>query len=166
MKSIFNKNIESVKLLVDYATKNHIILNINDISNNGFTPLIGISANDVDMFNIIKDYANNNDIILDINQKGESDINSLTFAIIKKNIDIIKAYIDYATSKNIILQLNENDLQNNIKDENDDSYNSISKISLEIIKLLHQGQFEKVLDITFSDHSELLERFKEISESV
>jgi len=68
-----NDNIEIFKLLIDYATKNKIILEINEKENEyGIYPLLNATENNnIELVKLLIDYANHNNIILNINEKNE-----------------------------------------------------------------------------------------------
>jgi len=73
------KNIEMTKLFIDYATRNNIILNINEpINENGNYPLLqSININNIEMTKLLLDYVTKNNIILKINEKDNNDNYSL-----------------------------------------------------------------------------------------
>ncbi|ORX83124.1 hypothetical protein BCR32DRAFT_326508, partial [Anaeromyces robustus] len=55
------------KLIIDYASKNNITLDINGKDNNGVSPILYCTFNNnVEMARLIVDYANENYIILNI----------------------------------------------------------------------------------------------------
>ncbi len=66
------------KLIIDYANKHNITLNINDKEKEGYYPLlIATSKDNIEMVQLIIDYANKNNIILDINDKNNFGDNPL-----------------------------------------------------------------------------------------
>ena len=67
-------NIEIVRLLIDYANKNDIILKLNEKTSSGWYPLLlAISKIEyflnIKMVELLMDYANKKNIILEINEK-------------------------------------------------------------------------------------------------
>ena len=81
--TIINNNIDMTQLLIDYANKNNIILNIYKEKNNKDFPfLIATSNNDVGMVKLLINYANKNNIILNINNKNISNFYIMPYIII------------------------------------------------------------------------------------
>jgi len=63
-------NIEMVQLLINYANKNNIFLELNEKNNNGNYPLLwACNNNNIEMVQLLIDYANKNNIILELNEK-------------------------------------------------------------------------------------------------
>jgi len=86
-------NIEMAKLIIEYADRNNIFININKQTDDGIYPfLISIK--------LLIDYANKNDIILNIDEK---DITKAS----KMNKDIKKFLDNYINKDNIILNIGE-----------------------------------------------------------
>ncbi|KAL6632921.1 hypothetical protein U3516DRAFT_775019 [Neocallimastix sp. 'constans'] len=121
LQNNFKDNIKIVKLLIDYANKNTIVLKIieNDNveekkNNHGSYPIIeATKMNNIEMatreynIKIVKlliDYASKNDITSQINEQNNYKDYLLLFAASKDNIEIVKLLIDYANeNKNSLL---------------------------------------------------------------
>ncbi|KAL6626038.1 ankyrin, partial [Neocallimastix sp. 'constans'] len=80
LKAVILNDIEIVKLLMDYATRNNHILEINDKNEDGYTPIFGVmDNNNFEIFKMLVNYAKNNSIKLLLN---ENDIEK----VISKNV--------------------------------------------------------------------------------
>jgi len=130
-----------VKLLIDYANKNKIILIINEENHEGsYAPIVeAINNNNLEIIKLLIDYANKNKIILKINEKDlYNESYPLLHAVTMNNIEIIKLLIDYANKNDIILEINEN---------NEDGYTpvfgAINNSNIDIFKLLINYGVEK-----------------------
>ena len=67
-------NIEIVKLLIDYANKNNIVLKINKQDNNECYPLLwATDNNNIEIVKLLIDYANKNNIVLKINEQNNNE---------------------------------------------------------------------------------------------
>jgi len=78
-----NNNIEMVQLLIDYANKINIILELNKKDSNGNYPLLwACNNNNIEMVQLIIDYANENNIVLEMLEMNEK----------KKHLEIIHFY--------------------------------------------------------------------------
>jgi len=109
LKAIENDNIEIVKLIINYANENNIILQLNDKDDSGFYPILSaIIKDDLEILKLIIDYAKKNNIILDINEKDNCGVSSFTIAVVK-GYEFVKTIMDYANENNIILKINEKD---------------------------------------------------------
>jgi len=94
------------KLLIKYANKNKIILNLNKWSRNPI--LKSILINNIEILKLFIKYANEKNIILELNENDKDGNYSLFYALkYRCNIEIIKLLINYANSNNIIIKLNE-----------------------------------------------------------
>jgi len=59
-----------VQLLIDYADKNKIILELNEKDNDGDFPLLwACRENNIEIIQLLINYANENNIILELNEK-------------------------------------------------------------------------------------------------
>jgi len=112
MDSICNNNINIFKLIIDYADKQNIILNINDKNERGnsliFVAIVE-SVNNSEYVKLIIDYANKQNIILNINDKNKKGYSN-TFAATANNVnnsEVVKLLMNYADDHNIILNINE-----------------------------------------------------------
>jgi len=101
-------NIEIAKLLIEYANKNDIVLEINEKSKNGENPIfLSIDHNNIKMFKLLVEYSVEKKIKIIINEKDIEEIISknLNFVNLKKiseiNFEFIKLIYLYK-NKNII----------------------------------------------------------------
>jgi len=101
-------NIEIAKLLIEYANKNDIVLEINEKSKNGENPIfLSIDHNNIKMFKLLVEYSVEKKIKIIINEKDIEEIISknLNFVELKKiseiNFEFIKLIYLYK-NKNII----------------------------------------------------------------
>jgi len=70
LKAIEKNKIEIAKLLIEYANKNNIILELNYENINGVYPLLEtIIKNNSEMVKLLMEYANKNRTILKLNEK-------------------------------------------------------------------------------------------------
>jgi len=106
---IENNNIEMVQLLIEYANKNDIILELNNKNNDGYYPiLLACYENNNKMVQLLIDYANKNNIILEIDEMDDDyHCYPVLWACHNNNTEIVKSLIDYANNNNIILELND-----------------------------------------------------------
>jgi len=104
-----------VKLIMDYANKNNIILYINDQETKGNYPLLFAVDNDnIEMIKLLIDYANQKSIILKINGKeSKYHYYPLYNAVANNNLEIVQLLMDYADQKNIIITMDNNKNGNN-----------------------------------------------------
>jgi len=73
-------NIEIIKLLIDHAEKNIIILDLNEKNCHGEYPLFWTCiVNNIEIMELLIDYANKNNIILKINEKDTHKRSSALF---------------------------------------------------------------------------------------
>ena len=85
-----------LKLLIDYAHKHNIILNINDKDEDGWSLLLGANTtdhNNTEMVKLLIDYANNHNIILEVNEKNINWYSSLVGAIENNNTEIVRLLV-------------------------------------------------------------------------
>ncbi|ORX71015.1 ankyrin [Anaeromyces robustus] len=128
LKTVENNNMIMFKVLVDYANKKRLILDINGknkendyplliafkYNNHGNYPLLNaIKKSNEDMIQLLIQYANEHKIILNLNEKDNRGNSPLLNAIKKCNEDMIKLLIQYADEHEIILNLNEKDKYGN-----------------------------------------------------
>jgi len=169
----YNNNVEIVKLLMEYANRNNIVLNINDKDKEyHHYPLYNAVAegNNIEMVELLMNYANEKGIILAMgdNIAGK---NPLSWAIAQNNFEIVKLILDYTNEKGIKLILNEIILESTMKEYHEEIKNvvsDISEIKSEIISLLDDNCRNKNLYLIFnmnnSYRSPLLNRMEEISQ--
>jgi len=92
-----------LKLLIDYANENNIILDVNNCSLS-----LSIKKNKCESIKLLIDYANENNIILDFNRKEDGfEDNPISIAIKNNNTKIVALIMEYANSKNIALDFNK-----------------------------------------------------------
>jgi len=109
LKLINKVNFEAVKLLIEYANKNNIILELNAKDKDGKYPLLEvIKVKNFELVTLLIEYADKNGIILNLNKKNE-DKYPLLEVIKNNNIEMIKLLMEYANNNSIILELNEKD---------------------------------------------------------
>ncbi|OUM67808.1 hypothetical protein PIROE2DRAFT_4617 [Piromyces sp. E2] len=90
-----------MKLILEYANKNHILINLNETNDSRSYPLLRICYdNNIDMAKVLIKYANKNNNILELNQK-------------ENNGKIMKILINYENKNNIVLRINETDIFSN-----------------------------------------------------
>eukprot|EP00833_Pecoramyces_ruminatium_P010345 jgi/Orpsp1_1/1184377/evm.model.c7180000089266.1 len=87
----------------------------------------------------------------------------LLIGIINQNIEALKLLFFYANTKNITLNINENDIQNIILQHQENEIKKISEINIEVFKLLYKNENEYKIDIMYSENSEILKIFQDIS---
>jgi ankyrin repeat protein len=109
--AVESNNIDTVKLLIDYANKNNIILDIKGKDQDGSYPILfAIEKDNIEMAKILINYVDNKNIILDIDEKDDIfEWCPLFYIIFNKNVEMAKLLIDYANKTNIILNINEKD---------------------------------------------------------
>jgi len=80
---IINHNTQNVKKILDYASKNKIILELNEKDIDGWYPLLEVTYyNNTEIVKLLIEYANKNKIILELMKK-----------IIKDGIHFLKPLI-------------------------------------------------------------------------
>jgi hypothetical protein len=132
LESVVINNVEIVNIIIEYANKNSITLNINEKNKNGNYPLLyATDKNNTEIVKILIDYANKNNILLDINEKNNKGLYPLLYAIYNNNTTIVKLIIDYAISRKIIIYMNENDMYGN-----NPITGAIVKNNTEMVKLI------------------------------
>jgi len=110
LNAVILNNIEIVRLLMEYAKNNSIILKLNEKDIDGRYPLLeAINNNNIEMIKLLLEYANKYDIILEINEKDNEGWFPLLLANADNinNIEIVKLLIEYANEHNIVLEINE-----------------------------------------------------------
>ena len=96
LKAIENNNTENVKILMKYANKNKIILNINDKNKQKLYLLVIANINNnYDIIKLLVEYSNDHRMELNISKKNCDDI---TYASLLKNIK--KARKEYNVKMN------------------------------------------------------------------
>ncbi|ORY53370.1 hypothetical protein LY90DRAFT_670381 [Neocallimastix californiae] len=115
------KEINKLKILIQYANQFNVILNINEKDKNGIPLLYSVIAeNSIELVKLIIDYAEKNNIILNLNVLQINDDpsnmsnNPLNYPIFNGNTEMVKLLMEYANKNNILLELNvkENNLFN------------------------------------------------------
>jgi len=120
LNAVKKNNIKFVKLIVDYAKKFNIILELNN-ADESYSPIFqSILQDNFDIIKLLIDYAEENNIILNLNVKNYNGDYPLLIAVKNKNKnknkdknkdknkkEIVKLLIDYAQKFNIILELNK-----------------------------------------------------------
>ena len=103
LSAIKKNNITIVKLLMEYAKENNIVLNINDKNNNEEFPFLSAikfdnKNDDTKMVDSLMEYAKENNIVLNINDKNNNDEFPLLLAIDNKNdnIYLVHSLMEYA----------------------------------------------------------------------
>jgi len=99
-------NIEIAKLLIEYANKNDIVLEINEKSKNGENPIfLSIDHNNIKMFKLLVEYSVEKKIKIIINEKDIEEI-------ISKNLNLVNlkkiSEINFEFIKLIYLYKNKN----------------------------------------------------------
>jgi len=98
-----SKNETILKLLIDYANENNIILDINNCSLSLY-----IKKNKYESIKLLIDYANENNIILDFNRKEDGfEDNPISIAIKNNYTKIVDLIMEYVNDKNIALDFNQ-----------------------------------------------------------
>jgi len=91
--------VEIIKLLIQYANKHNILLDIDDQDRNGNYPfLIAVDNEDIYSMNLLIDITDKNNIIIDMNKTNVYNNNCLLLAVDKKKEEIVKIIINYADS--------------------------------------------------------------------
>ena len=169
-------NVEMIKLLIQYADKNNIILTINEKNYiGGYPVLLNFEYNyNTELLQLLIDYANRNNIVLDIISEDNGGDYPLLWSTIYNNTEKIKMMFDYAEKNNIKLNINEKDIMKiinrinsnyNYQQDNRNKINNIYDINVEIIELFYKKNKENKLYIAFNENSALTKRFNEISNS-
>ena len=112
--AISNKNVEIVKLLIEYANQHQIILELNEKNKFGDYPLLWAIFN-VEIIKLLIEYANQYQIIMELNEKNNKGGYPLLFSVSINNIEIVKLLIDYANQYRIILEYSKKDIGKNIE---------------------------------------------------
>eukprot|EP00833_Pecoramyces_ruminatium_P009940 jgi/Orpsp1_1/1183972/evm.model.c7180000087442.1 len=110
-KAVMSNDIERVKSILEYATKNHSFVNLNFFDKKVESPIyISTYNNNIEMVKLLINYANKNSIILEIDKAYDSTKEyPLLLSIKKNNIEMTKLLMNYADNCNIILNLNRID---------------------------------------------------------
>ncbi|ORX77848.1 hypothetical protein BCR32DRAFT_247606 [Anaeromyces robustus] len=107
---------EKIEVLIDYANKKNIILEINEKNRYDYPIWTSIINHETIMTKkLLFDYANQNNIVLDINSKNFYEDNSnetfcypLLYSIGDNETETVKLIFDHANKNNIILDINNN----------------------------------------------------------
>ncbi|OUM57685.1 hypothetical protein PIROE2DRAFT_17246 [Piromyces sp. E2] len=146
--AVDKNNIDMIKLLMNKATKSNIVLNINDTDKDEFYPLLkAIKNNNVEIMKLLMNYARSKNIILEINRHKP-----MILAINNNNTDIVKSLVAYACETNSTIRIEERDITD------------ISKVKIEILKLLNQYEKQDRINITYNNNSsELSNEFNKLN---
>ncbi|KAL6632930.1 ankyrin, partial [Neocallimastix sp. 'constans'] len=165
----YKDNIEMIKLLIDYANKNNIVLKINERENNGDYPLFRATFNNnTEIVKLLIDYANKKNVVLKINEQNNNGNYPLLRATYKDNTEIVKLLIDYANKNNIVLKINE---QSNIGNypllcATDNNNTEIIKLLIDyavknniILKINEQNEFGdyQIFCAIYNNNTEIVE---------
>eukprot|EP00833_Pecoramyces_ruminatium_P000927 jgi/Orpsp1_1/1174959/evm.model.c7180000052093.1 len=97
-----------IKLLIEYANKYNIILELNKENNKRCYPIFcAISLNNIDIIKLLIEYANEYNITLEINKKNNDGDYPLLYSVKLNNIKIVKLLMKYANTHRIIIKINE-----------------------------------------------------------
>jgi len=124
--AVYNNRDRLVKLIMDYAFQNFILLKVNSDGNDFISS--ACFHNNTNMVKVLIDYANHQNILLNINSKDMNGNYPLLWACLNNNYEIVKLLIQYANENGIVLKLNEYDM--NCK--------TISELSDEVIELFNE----------------------------
>jgi len=107
LEAINKNNVEMVKLLLDYASKNDIIIELNEKDEDGDYPLlVAVNKNKFELVKLLVDYANTNHVILKFDEREKRSSNLFKKAIMNNSIKTIKLLLEYANENNILLYIN------------------------------------------------------------
>ena len=165
--STYRNDIEMVKLLIEYANKNNIALELNDKNIQGHNPLIwAILRNNIEMVQLLIDYANKNDIVLEINEKNNDGVNPIFWAIDNNNLEIFRLLVEYSVEKILKIIINEKDIEELIsKNEIFIHLKNISEINPEFLKLIYLYRKKNIIEVIFSENSYILKKIIEYIEN-
>jgi len=171
-------NTRKVKTIIDYATENKIILDLNEKDDYGCYPLLSaISDNNIkmakllidystEMVKLLIDYANKKKIILELNKKNEYGCTPLFEAMQWNNIEIFKMLVKYSLEKEIKLIIDENDIEEMIsKHSSFCELKNISEINSKFIKLIYFCKNKNIIEVIFNRNNYFLKRFNEFNEN-
>jgi len=117
--AIITREFKIVQLIIEYALKHSLSLNINERENDDFDTfpfLLACEINEKKNTKIAKlliEYANKEDYIIKVNQQDSYGQYALLEASSWENSEMIEVIINYANSKNIILNMNEKNVFGN-----------------------------------------------------
>jgi len=154
-----------VKALIEYAEETNTILTVNDKDEDEkmYPLMYAVVKNNNRIVKMITEYADRHNIKLELEEKNNDDEYPLLKMIKLKNIEMLKTVLEYAKKNKISVHLKEDHIKNIILKDNNKKKNS--NVNSEIVKLLQKYHNENVVDISFSNNSELLKRFNEIKDS-
>lgn len=100
--------IKMVQLLINYANKHNVKMELNEKNKDGAYPLyFAITGNNPEIVQLLINYANQHHIILELNRIDQYGNYPLILAVNGDNAKIVKLLLNYANQHNIILELNE-----------------------------------------------------------
>jgi len=103
---IYHNKYDAIKMLIEYAEKFNILLDLNDAMEDGETLIFACCSQGPERFPIIQllmDYAEKHHIVIDLNKKDDFGQYPLHFVVNYNDIDITKRFMDYARKNNFIL---------------------------------------------------------------
>ncbi|ORX70412.1 hypothetical protein BCR32DRAFT_250178 [Anaeromyces robustus] len=105
-----NGNIKNIKIFIEYADKNNIIVDLNTNIKGKYTPFYtSLMRNDKKNNEIIKflvDYSERKNFLLDLNYTKDDDNNKIiTYIVRRKNVELFILIINYAIKHNIIIRI-------------------------------------------------------------
>jgi len=165
LETIFNDNIKMVKLLIDYANKNKIILKLNEKNIIEWYPLLRATHhnNNIEMVKVLIDYSNKNKIILELNEKDEYGCTPISESIQNNNVEMFKLLVEYSIEKGIKLRIDENNVEKEISEKfSFCKLKNISEINSKFIELIYFCKNKNIIKVIFSKNSYFLKRFNEI----
>jgi len=109
LKATNSNNVDIVKLLIEYANNNNIILTINEKEkdSNEYPLFNAAEHNNLEIVQLLIDYANQKNIILGM-EDNTAGKNPLSLAIAQNNIKMVELLFDYINKKDMKLELKEN----------------------------------------------------------
>jgi len=132
LNCIAENQLPKFKLILEYANKNNITVNVNALDMNGnYSILWCTNTNNIEMTKLLIDYADSKRIILKINEINLYGNYPLLWCTMNNNLDMTKLLMNYAVKYNVILNINE-------KNKNNDYplLCCIKNNSIEMVKLI------------------------------
>jgi len=107
LKAVNYNKVEIIKLILDYAFKNNIVLELNKTNLMGVFPLlVAAKKNNTETVRLLLEYASKNNITLDINKRDNKwGYYPFLYATKNNNLEMVKLLKEYASKNNIILKL-------------------------------------------------------------
>lgn len=138
LKAVENDDIKMTVLLMGYANKYGVNLEIREKNNDyGTYPLVqAVNNNNIEMVQLLLKYADSHEIKLDLNKKTCWGSYPLLEATIKDNITIVKLIFNYAEKHNFKLYTSISDLEDFINRHRKQTWcPTFSQLNSEIMKL-------------------------------